>query len=130
MDPLLLMPLGLYLNLEGIFAEVIAVMHPAPTTDPYRPIMPLSAWRDMPHRWLALHRHRICKSVCVGYQFDGGKSKKQTKIIAPQSNDHAYLKFLVKELDGLCGAALGFIVSEAITNTWYCNDSRLFGKSY
>ncbi|KAF9605908.1 hypothetical protein IFM89_020787 [Coptis chinensis] len=35
-----------------------------------------------------------------------------------------------KELDGLCGAALGFIVSEAITNTWYCNDSRLFGKLY
>ncbi|KAF9619484.1 hypothetical protein IFM89_007232 [Coptis chinensis] len=65
-----------------------------------------------------------------GYQFDGGKSKKQTKIIAPQSNDHAHLELLVKELDGLCGAALGFIVSEAITNTWYCNDSRLFGKSY
>ncbi|KAF9613627.1 hypothetical protein IFM89_009453 [Coptis chinensis] len=52
-----------------------------------------------------------------GYQFDGGKSKKQTKIIAPQSNDHAHLKLFVKELDGFCGAALGFIVSEAITNT-------------
>ncbi|KAF9623717.1 hypothetical protein IFM89_004097 [Coptis chinensis] len=65
-----------------------------------------------------------------GYQFDGGKSKKQNKISAPQSNDYAHLKLLIKELGGLCGAALGFIVSEAITNTWYCNDSRLFGKSY
>ncbi|KAF9598047.1 hypothetical protein IFM89_024034 [Coptis chinensis] len=72
----------------------------------------------------------VCCVCCVGYQFDGGKSKKQTKIIAPQSNDHAHLKVLVKELDGLCGAALGFIVSEDITNTWYCNDSRLLGKSY
>ncbi|KAF9601999.1 hypothetical protein IFM89_024545 [Coptis chinensis] len=70
-----------------------------------------------------------CSVCCVGYQFDGGKNKKQTKIIAPQSIDHAHLK-LVKELDGLCGTALGFIVSEAITNTWYCNDSRLLGKSY
>ncbi|KAF9613782.1 hypothetical protein IFM89_011506, partial [Coptis chinensis] len=59
-------------------------------------------------------------------KFDGGKSNKQTKIIAPQSNDHAHLKFLVKELDGLCG--LGLIVSETITNTWYCNDSRFVWK--
>ncbi|KAF9626094.1 hypothetical protein IFM89_030941 [Coptis chinensis] len=73
----------------------------------------------------------MCYSVCcVGYQFDGEKSKKQTKIIASQSNDYAHLMLLVKELDGFCGAALGFIVSEAITNTWYCNDSRLLGKSY
>ncbi|KAF9587963.1 hypothetical protein IFM89_006288 [Coptis chinensis] len=71
-----------------------------------------------------------CSVCCVGYQFDGGKSKKHTKIIAPQSNYHAHFKLLVKELDRLCGAALGFIVSEAITNTWYCNDSRLLGKSY
>ncbi|KAF9612822.1 hypothetical protein IFM89_004232 [Coptis chinensis] len=62
-----------------------------------------------------------CSVCCVGYQFDGGKSKKQTKIIAPQLNDHAHLKLLNKELDGLCGAALGFIVSEAITNTCYEN---------
>ncbi|KAF9590647.1 hypothetical protein IFM89_035965, partial [Coptis chinensis] len=34
------------------------------------------------------------------------------------------------ELDGLCGVALGFIVSEAITNIWYCNDSILLGKLY
>ncbi|KAF9588190.1 hypothetical protein IFM89_008204 [Coptis chinensis] len=71
-----------------------------------------------------------CSVCCVGYQFDGGKSKKQSKISVLQSNDHAHLKLLVKELDGLCGTALGFIMSEAITNTWYCNDSRLLGKSY
>ncbi|KAF9624885.1 hypothetical protein IFM89_015439 [Coptis chinensis] len=35
-----------------------------------------------------------------------------------------------QELDELCGAALGFIVSEAITNTWYYNDSRFLGKLY
>ncbi|KAF9590740.1 hypothetical protein IFM89_038041 [Coptis chinensis] len=50
------------------------------------------------------------------------------QLLIREEGTHAWM--WSQELGGLCGAALGFIVSEAITNTWYCNDSRLLGKSY
>ncbi|KAF9599095.1 hypothetical protein IFM89_033702, partial [Coptis chinensis] len=79
----------------------------------------------------ALDRSFCCRSVyCVGYQFYEGKNKK-AKRIASQSDESCSPQ--APRQDGLCGVALGFILSEAIvTSACYCifEDSGLLGKSY
>ncbi|KAF9593765.1 hypothetical protein IFM89_025232, partial [Coptis chinensis] len=48
------------------------------------------------------------------------RSLRKNKVLTQSefSEDEPLSVVLMKELDGFCGAALGFIVSEAITNTW------------